>query len=383
MNQPASILVRDEPMRVPEIVSKQIWPVSSGKGGVGKSVISANMSICLAKKLMQKGKRVVVIDCDLANSSLSSFFGITNPPSTLKDFLFTKDGSLTDITMDTQIESLKLICGASDVPGIANLKYVQKMKIIDRIRKLDADYIILDLGTGTWYNVMDFFLMSNAGIIITTPDRISLNATFRFLKGCLIRKWIRRFSHRQNRKELINLIIKTIRTVKSQENYSMRDLVEEINRVDSFAANAIRDTSQMFRPRLILNMVRDSNARKACDWFSALVSKTLDLEIDWIGQVEYDENVRIATENLVPAVLEHSAGPFAQQLDSVVLTLLGDNHVMKRKERRSGKDQRSGFDLRKFNDPYYKGPDRRSGRDRRCGKDRRTTPHVQLQEILH
>ena len=60
-----------------------IISIASGKGGVGKSVIAANLALLLAKK----GKRVTLADLDVGGADIHILFGLMNPPLTLTDFL--------------------------------------------------------------------------------------------------------------------------------------------------------------------------------------------------------------------------------------------------------------------------------------------------------
>src|SRR5512133_852904 len=147
-----------------------IVPVASGKGGVGKSLVAANLSIALTRL----GKSVVLADLDLGASNLHVMLGRGSPQRGIGTFLSNEAVDFNDIIEDTDFPGLRFIPGDTEIPGLANIKNNQKNKLIKRLMALDADYLILDLGAGTGTNILDFFLASGQGLVVTTP---SLTAT--------------------------------------------------------------------------------------------------------------------------------------------------------------------------------------------------------------
>jgi Mrp family chromosome partitioning ATPase len=80
----------------------KIWAIGGGKGGVGKSLVTANLAICLA--LM--GHKVAAIDLDLGGANLHTCLGVPIPDKTLSDYLSKKVRSLTELLTPTAIISL-------------------------------------------------------------------------------------------------------------------------------------------------------------------------------------------------------------------------------------------------------------------------------------
>jgi flagellar biosynthesis protein FlhG len=96
----------------------KIWAVGGGKGGVGKSLVTANTSICLA--LM--GYKVVTVDLDLGGANMHTCLGIPIPEKTLSDYISKKVSDFSDLLVPTPVKNLSIISGAQDELGIANLK---------------------------------------------------------------------------------------------------------------------------------------------------------------------------------------------------------------------------------------------------------------------
>lgn len=89
---------------------------------------------------------------------------------------------------DIIFKNLNLISGADFVPGMANPAHWMKLKIMSNIKSLPADFIIIDLGAGVHYNTLDFFSMSDRGIVVTAPEPGAVMNAYSFIKGALFRK---------------------------------------------------------------------------------------------------------------------------------------------------------------------------------------------------
>src|SRR3954467_12307679 len=89
---------------------RQIWSVGGGKGGIGKSLLTAS----LGWQLAQLGKRVLLLDADLGGANLHTCLGIPNPERTLGDFIRRQVPKIEDVIVDTGIPGMQLISGASD-----------------------------------------------------------------------------------------------------------------------------------------------------------------------------------------------------------------------------------------------------------------------------
>ena len=141
--------------------ARRVISVGGGKGGIGKSLISANLGIELARR----GKKVVLVDADLGGANLHTTLGIDLPRRTLSDFIERRVEKIEDAVTPTGIANLGLVSGAMDHLDAANPKYAQKMRLLRNVQQMDVDYAILDLGAGTHANVLDFFLVSASRIV--------------------------------------------------------------------------------------------------------------------------------------------------------------------------------------------------------------------------
>ena len=107
-----------------DMPDKTIIVVGGAKGGVGKSVLAANLAVGLALL----GQEVVLADLDLGGADVHLYLGVKSLPKTWNDFLDKKVNSIEEIMTPTPYEGLKLIGGDSSRLGSENLPYHQKRK---------------------------------------------------------------------------------------------------------------------------------------------------------------------------------------------------------------------------------------------------------------
>ena len=225
----------------------QIIPVASGKGGVGKSLLSANLAIALG----QSGKKVVLADLDLGASNLHLVLGQQAPKQGLGTWL-TGHGEFKDIIIKTDYKNVDFIAGDSEIPGLSTLKAPQKSKLIKAFKNIDADFLIIDLGAGTHQIILDLFLLSPQGIVVTAPAVTATLNGYLFLKNAVFRLMHSSF---KSTTPAAKMITKLKQDATSLQRLYIPRLIEEIRKVDSVSADKFERNLKTFRPRLIMNVI--------------------------------------------------------------------------------------------------------------------------------
>ena len=159
----------------------QILALTSSKGGVGKTHLAVSLSVAIAKKNV----RVLLIDADLGNGMISDRLGLY-PRSNLADFLLRKRQNLWDLVEETPL-GFHLIGGARGSFALANLNYLQKLRFLRNFLEvsMNFDYVVLDLGSGINRQSIDFALLAEKTIIVTSPK--DLMSGYGSVKACFSR----------------------------------------------------------------------------------------------------------------------------------------------------------------------------------------------------
>ena len=215
----------------------KIVPIASGKGGVGKTFLTANLAIALA----EAGHPTIAVDLDLGGSNLHSFLGLPNRFPGIGDFLKARSAELQELLVDTATHNLRFIPGDGLSPFMANIPHAQKMRLISRVEKLPAEYILLDLGAGTSFNTLDFFLISRHGVVVTKPELPAIMNTLGFLKHLVLRLIDRTFAQDRRIRDLLRALSK--QPMAGQRNM-VENLVSEIKTTDPDAGETARRPPQ-------------------------------------------------------------------------------------------------------------------------------------------
>ena len=297
-----------------ETTEQKIWAIGGGKGGVGKSLFAANISICLA--LM--GHKVVTIDLDLGGANLHTCLGIPIPERTLSDYILKKTKGLSELLTPTPIENLSIISGAQDAMGVANLKHLQKHKILSKLHKIDADFIIFDLGAGTTFNTLDFFISADKGILVTLPEPTSIENTYRFIKSIYHRK-LNQVEELLGIRPLIN---QAMNAKLAGGNNTPAELVKKVIAIDPEKGKLLQDEISKLTPKLIINQVRTQADIDVGFSMKSISKRYFGIEMDYTGYLDYDSTVWQSVKKRRPLLLEFPSCKLVNNFDRIVHRLI-------------------------------------------------------------
>lgn len=259
----------------------KMWAVGGGKGGVGKSLVTLLLGAALARL----GRKVIMIDADLGGSNLHTLTGIRYPEYTLADFVSRKVETIEQIVVETPVDNLKLICGADDILGIANPKSAQKARLFRHLRKVEADIILLDLGAGTSFTTIDFFLYAPNKIVVVTPQVTSIQNAYGFIKSSLYRSLNQAFSKNS---EVLALIKRASYSTQGETIDSIGRLHDALKPFGNGYQEMLFACIGGLNIKLLVNMVRDTKEKNVSDIIKSVAKNYLGLDIERFGVVPYD-----------------------------------------------------------------------------------------------
>ncbi len=166
----------------------QVIAVTSGKGGVGKTNVVANLALTLAKA----GKRVLVMDADLGLGNIDVLLGLV-PQFTLEHVL-RGDKRLSDIVLAGP-GGVGILPASSGVPQLTSLTPEQQVILQDELDGLvdSLDVLLIDTGAGISANVTFFAAAAQEIIVVLSPEPTSLTDAYALMKVLSIQHRERRF----------------------------------------------------------------------------------------------------------------------------------------------------------------------------------------------
>lgn len=294
---------------------KTIIPVASGKGGVGKTLLTANLALTLAAL----EHTTIAVDLDLGNSNLHSFLGLPNNYPGIGDFLKSQSESLKPFKIDTDIPYLSYIAGDGRMPLMADITYHQKRKILQEIKKLEADYILLDLGAGSHNNILDLFGIANRGIIVTTPENPSVISMLVFMKNYLLRL-IDRLARVDL--DIIPVLQEIFKQPTDGPQRTLQVYRDKIAKINPEVASKIDNICRLTRPRFIYNMGENPSELDILPRIDNTLKKVFSIKGDHLGFIFYDPGVRNSINAGVPLLLNSPNGRTARSIKQIASRMI-------------------------------------------------------------
>jgi len=287
-----------------------IISIGSGKGGVGKSMLSSNLAVLLAGK----GYKATLIDLDAGGANAHIMFGVFKPERTLGDFMLHRVETLQDVMTELKtFNKLQLIPGMGESMYTANLPTGAKDKLLRHIRKLDTDFVIIDVGAGTNYNTLDYFMMADYNICISTPEPTAVLDLYRFVKLAVIRKALSVFLARDD-------VRKTIAKTNIQNISEIFSIAEQAGEEKKAAAEA---AVKSFRPLLVANRSGDKKKKIHMLQLQQLLKKYVGVgSITKLGEIPVDTEVEDSIGAFQPVVSYSPNSPAAKAIGEIADELI-------------------------------------------------------------
>ena len=287
----------------------QIWAVGGGKGGTGKSLVAASLGIHLA----QMGRRVILVDGDLGAPNLHTVLGLDPPALALSDFIKRRFESIETVVLETGVPRLSLISGARNSLDIESLKNFQKTRLLRVLLGLPADVVLLDLGAGTSLNVLDLFSLADRGLMVILPEPTSIENCYRFLKAAFLRR-LYHLGRTLGYQSIIDLVMEH----RDQSDQGRPfEILDEIARIDSFAAAAIASHVETYLPHLVINQVRsheDERLGESMEWIS---ERFVRIPLRFAGAIPYDPTLVQCLKSRKAYLSEYPRSRTAEMLRAV------------------------------------------------------------------
>lgn len=277
--------------------------IGSGKGGTGKTMILCNLALLLA----QRGKKVCLVDLDIGGPDAHLLFGLFNPKYSLTDFLTRKVDTIQEVVHTFYaFNGLQLISGSGGTLQSANMSFQEKQRLLRSLRTLDVDVLLIDVGAGTSYHTLDFFMFADIQICVTMPEPTSIMDFYSFLQLATIRKVLSSFLSSSQ----------VSATLKKARFSSLAEVLDLAEQTQAGAKKKAMEALHFFHPLLVIN--RDiSNGKVNKSKLKKMVNKYLGIEIPSLGNIPEDKAIPEALKAYMPICELSPAAPASVALAQI------------------------------------------------------------------
>lgn len=272
--------------------AKRVITVGGGKGGVGKSIVASNLALAIA----DTGARVVLVDCDLGAANQHVLFGIDRPRPGIQGLLDKKIESLEEGLTPTPHKNLQLVAGTGAAVGAANINHGEKQRIIRRIRAVDADVILIDVGAGVSFNVLDFYEQGAQRLLVVTPQVTSIQTAYSFLKGAVMRT----LQHHAEKAAELELLAPAAR---SGENEKVSQILARVREQSPALAESIDRILVRFGAQIVGNQVFDPGQAGIFHAITRMINDFLGITVPILGTVRASRRIRESVNLRKPMML--------------------------------------------------------------------------------
>ena len=299
-------------------MTPRVVAIGGGKGGVGKSLVAANVGIFLATL----GKRVVLVDAAFGAANLHIFAGLPRPSRSIAEALTAGGPRLAELAVPTHVPGVKLVGAVYDPPWVAEPSPDRVQALADQLHDLPADWVVVDLGGGVAAPVLELFLAADVQIVVAVPDPTSIELMHRFTKAAFLRSLERR--------GLADLAHAASRDPRDHEGGTPSALDVYLHAVEQRATelDELRDAILSFSPHLVINSARSKSDMELGRAVASAARRRLGTPIRYLGHLEYDEAVWASTRRRRPLLIEHPETRIAKCFERVARGILALRPVL-------------------------------------------------------
>lgn len=296
-------------------MAPRILAIGGGKGGVGKSLVAANVGIFLATL----GKKVILVDAAFGAPNLHIFAGVPRPSRSLSEALVPGGPRLAELAISTHVPGVRIISGVYDPPWIAEPTDEQVAVIAEQLRSLPADWVVVDLGPGLASPTLELFLEADVGLVLAVPDPTSIELMHRFVKAAFLKHLERRgLAHLAAPEPAPDVATE-------YEQGAPSPLEIYLAAVESQAPDLaeLHAAILSFAPHLVINQARSKSDMELGRAVASVARRRLGVPLRYLGHLEYDEAVWASTRRRRPLLIEHPETRIAKCFERVARGLLG------------------------------------------------------------
>jgi flagellar biosynthesis protein FlhG len=215
------------------------------------------------------------------------------------------------VASSTGHSKLKLISGSSDSLGLGNLQHFRKQRLLRQIRALNSPVTLLDIGAGTYFNCIDFFIIADVGILVINPEPASVENAYQFIRAATLR-----VLESAIRKHKLQHLLERVVESRDEVPRSIYGLLELVAAEDTPSADLLVEELEAIRPCLVVNKARKDDDVVLGRSVADVVRKFLAVQLHFVGAIPFDDAVDACLKRFNPYLISH---PYSQTTCAVKL----------------------------------------------------------------
>lgn len=262
--------------------------MGGGKGGVGKTFLTANLAVAFARV----GRRTLAVDTDLEGPNLHTWLGVPAPRASLADFVAGRESDPAKLSVQTPVPSLGLLAATGAHLGAAQPEAARRRELLRALARLPCEVVMLDCGAGAHPATVDYFLACEDGLLVLHPEPTAVENTYAFLRAA----FYRRMELALQKHDVRHRVREAMEQRGPRGIRTPHDLLREVRAMDPQEGERFVETMQRFRPRLVVNEVATADDVRLGFAVRAVCRKFFGLDAEYVGYVNRDAAVRRAVQ---------------------------------------------------------------------------------------
>ncbi len=286
----------------------KLWAIAGGKGGVGKSVLTALLGVALARS----GKRVVIVDADFDGANQRQLFDLRQASANIWR-LVDDEQSLAPAALPTFVPNLRLITAPEIAHDAEGATILRRIRFVRSLRRLDAEYVLLDFGPRTDLRELNYFLTADLNLVVSTAEPTAMENLAKFIKSIVKQKL-------QLAVESLSAGNGSLMFSADEEMPIVQQAMNQLRGLGVPAEEMMRRIAGSFSMRVLFNQVSDEHYRKDMGLLNAYLGREVGLGAEIGGAMPFDPAIRAAVRANKLFALD-PASPAMRRMDEIVRTL--------------------------------------------------------------
>jgi flagellar biosynthesis protein FlhG len=294
------------------VCSGKLWSISGGKGGVGRSLLTA----CLGTACARLGISVAVIDANHASPDLYAILGIKAPGLTLQKALLSGKPAVEALAK-TPEPNLWFASYVGDDPEKTDMNSKDHDRLIEEIHALEMDLILVDLATGSERMALNFMNWTRQAVIVSSPDPASMRCTYRLIRHAILHRLRKAFADDPKISGMLDALNPG---GAGPGSITMGDFLAKLQSSDPEKHDDVVALTGSWRPHLVVNMTTSDQDRRAGEIIQSAAGKFLNIEMATVQSIPFDRNLHRSSTRILDFG-ETTSSPAQKQIGNLAFAI--------------------------------------------------------------